>query len=213
VAAYAGGNLRRDRTLTDSSGTQRTAGATIAGHACGEFRIFDLPPADYYVHATLDARSDTQGASLGYVPTYYPGTASHTEAQQVRLSASEELTGIVFPLVTTRTSSVSGVVRYNDGTPALLAMVIVRERSGDIAPMMGTSAAAVTKPDGSFTVTNVPPGAYVVEAQAITSESRASATADVVVSGRDIGGWRCSSAGAPRLGAESDLIPPSRRGT
>jgi len=154
----------------------------------GEFRIFDLPPADYYVHATLDARSDTQGASLGYVPTYYPGTASHTEAQQVRLRASEELTGIVFPLVTTRTSSVSGVVRNNDGTAALLAMVIVRERSGAIAPMTGTSSAAVTKPDGSFTVANVPPGAYIVEAQAITNESRASATADVVVSGRDIGG-------------------------
>jgi hypothetical protein len=154
----------------------------------GEFRIFDLPPADYYVHATLDARSDAQGASLGYVPTYYPGTASHTEAQQVRLSASEELTSIVFPLVTTRTSSVSGVVRNSDGTPALLAMVIVRERSGDIAPMMGTSSAAVTKPDGSFTVTNVPPGAYIVEAQAVTSENRASATADVVLNGRDIGG-------------------------
>jgi hypothetical protein len=153
----------------------------------GEFRIFDLPPADYYVHATLDARSDTQGASLGYVPTYYPGTASHTEAQQLRLKASEELTGIVFPLVTTRTSSISGVVRNNDGTPALLAMVMVRERSGDITPMMGISSAAVTKPDGSFTVTNVPPGAYILEARAITSESRAEATADVVVNGRDIG--------------------------
>lgn len=154
----------------------------------GEFRIFDLSPGDYYVYAVLDSRSDAINAGLGYATTYYPGTSSHTEAQQVRLSAGEELSGIVFPLVATRMSSVSGVVRNVDGTPALLAMVIARPRSDDIAPMMGASFAGITKPDGSFAVANVPPGAYIVEARAVTNESMSSSTTDVVVNGRDVTG-------------------------
>jgi hypothetical protein len=85
-------------------------------------------------------------------------------------------------------SSISGVVRNVDGTPALLAMVIARPRSGDVAPLMGTSFAAVTKPDGSFAVTNVAPGAYVVEARAVTNESLSSSDVDVVVNGRDVSG-------------------------
>jgi hypothetical protein len=152
----------------------------------GEFRIFDLPPAEYYVYATLDSQSDASNAGLGYATTYYPGTPSHTEAQQVRLNAGEELSGIVFPLVATRTSSISGVVRNVDGTPALLAMVIARPRSGDVAPMMGASFAAVTKPDGSYAVANVPPGAYSLEARAVTNDGMSSSAVDVVVTGRDV---------------------------
>src|SRR4030095_14057031 len=110
------------------------------------------------------------------------------EAQQVSLKAGEELSGIVFPLVATRMSSLSGVVRNIDGTPALLAMVIARPRSGDIAPMMGMALAAVTKPDGSFALANVPSGAYIVEARAVTNEGKSSPAIDVVVNGRDISG-------------------------
>jgi hypothetical protein len=154
----------------------------------GEFRIFDLPPADYYVYATLDSPNDASNLGLRYAATYYPGTASHTEAQQVRLKAGEELSGIVFPLVTTRTSSITGVVRNVDGTPALLAMVLARPRSGDIAPMMGMEFSGITKPDGSFAVANVAPGAYSVEARAVMDGGMISSAIDVVVSGRDISG-------------------------
>jgi hypothetical protein len=154
----------------------------------GEFRIFNLAPGDYYVLAKLDATHDGSSTELGYASTYYPGTPSYREAQEVSLNPGEELTGVTFPLVTTRTASVSGVVRNDDGTPALLAMVQVRERPGNIAPMMGTSIAGLTKPDGSFVIANIPPGEYLVEGRAMTNDAVASTAAEVNVSGRDISG-------------------------
>src|SRR5262249_5082205 len=59
----------------------------------GEFRIFALPPGQYYLSATLrnfngpmDATTDDRS---GYAPTYYPGTASVTEAQRITVAIGQ----------------------------------------------------------------------------------------------------------------------------
>ena len=51
--------------------------ATFGGttNDLGEFRIFAVPPGDYYVAATLRNEFGDADDGAGYAPTYYPGTS------------------------------------------------------------------------------------------------------------------------------------------
>jgi len=77
----------------------------------GEFRIFGLPPGQYYVSATLrgnmmmGAQSDDRS---GYAPTYYPATGNVAEAQRLTVGLGQTLTDINISLLPTRTSRVTG---------------------------------------------------------------------------------------------------------
>src|SRR5205814_4996396 len=54
----------------------------------GEFRIFGLPPGQYYLSATLRNGMMMMGESddrSGYAPTYYPGTPNVAEAQRINI--------------------------------------------------------------------------------------------------------------------------------
>src|SRR5262245_25921982 len=52
----------------------------------GEFRVYGLPPGDYYVVATAGPADSVRRDP----PVYYPGTASFTEAQTVNLAVGAE---------------------------------------------------------------------------------------------------------------------------
>lgn len=74
------------------------AGRTATTNDIGEFRLFGLPPGQYYVSSTL--RSVTTGPAentdnrSGYAPTYYPGTAVAANAQPITVGLSETTSGI-----------------------------------------------------------------------------------------------------------------------
>ena len=55
------------------------AGRPAMTNDIGEFRLFAIPPGQYYLSATLRSMGmmgDTDDRS-GYAPTYFPGTAEH----------------------------------------------------------------------------------------------------------------------------------------
>lgn len=151
----------------------------------GQFRIYGLPPGDYYVSATIRStpfetlaiemttatRSFAAGPSgstptSGYAPTFYPGTPNPAEAQKITLIAGQENHGADFSLVPVRLAKVSGIVIGSDGKPAAGAAVNVTPRDRSTTPFFGL-AHARTNHDGAFTLNGIAPGDYLLQANAL----------------------------------------------
>ena len=96
----------------------------------GIFRLYGLPPGDYYV-GTMFSPAQGGGGPMGadneegfvYAPTYYPGTPSLGDAARVSVKVGQERGGIDFTLVSSRTASVSGFAFNSRGLPALGASI------------------------------------------------------------------------------------------
>ena len=158
------------------------AGRVSQTNDLGQYRMYGLPPGDYFVSATLRNAEmmmfDVMGAapggptgsnpSSGYAPTYYPGTPSPSEAQKVVVALGQEAQQTDFALLPVRLAKVSGMVLTSDGKPLETGMVnlIPASRTGDIGMMMmGTSAR--TAKDGQFTLNSVAPGDYTLNVRSM----------------------------------------------
>lgn len=104
--------------------------------------------------------------TLGYAPTYYPGTAIGASAARVRIEAGDVREGIDFPVEMVRMGRISGVVRGVDGQPTQAAQLSIQP-SG--FPLLLSGAPFVRTPhpdkDGRFLFSDLPPGAYRVTAR------------------------------------------------
>jgi hypothetical protein len=131
----------------------------------GSFRVYGLPPGDYYVTASAGPADSVRRDP----PIYYPGTPSFTEAQTVNLAVGTEASAD-FQLQPFRNARISGIVFNAAGAP-VQAMVQLTSEAVGTGPifentsdprafmMMGDSG-----PDGRFTIDNVPPGPYTITA-------------------------------------------------
>jgi hypothetical protein len=131
----------------------------------GAYRVYGLPPGDYYVTASTGPADSVRRDP----PIYYPGTPSFIEAQPVSLAAGSEASAD-FQIQPFRNARVSGMVFNASGAPVQamvqLASEIVGtgptfENAGDPRAFM---IVADSGPDGRFTIENVPPGPYVLTA-------------------------------------------------
>jgi hypothetical protein len=164
----------------------------------GHFRLFGLAPGDYYVSATLQSMGmmgfGAQGEnSVGYAPTYYPGTGSAQQADRISVGLGGETSGITFSLLPVRTAKVSGMALDSSGKPmaGAFVMLMADQRTGDGGFMMFGAGGNQVKDDGTFVISNVTPGDYVVRAMAggpRRGDDDESATASVSVGGEDVTG-------------------------
>jgi hypothetical protein len=155
----------------------------------GDFRMFGVAPGDYYVSATLRL-GFTPGVSddrFGYAPTYYPGTPVSSEAQRINVGIGQEVAGIVIQLVPARTMTISGIARGGDGRPLANVPIMMIQRADDGGSAFGGFGGSSTRADGTFTVGNVAPGSYTIQARSITNPSEMAST-DIVVGSADIAG-------------------------
>jgi 5-hydroxyisourate hydrolase-like protein (transthyretin family) len=151
----------------------------------GEFRIFGVPPGDYVMIARFDVMDLGSRDRVRYVPTYYPGTPTASEAQRVTVGVGQEVSGILITLARAATATVRGVVRSSGQASAgPFTFVTAREIGGPQA--YGQIATAVAASDGSFAIAGLLPGTYLVEAHA-TSASEFAAV-EVAVGGADVSG-------------------------
>ena len=152
----------------------------------GAFRVYGLPPGEYFVSASLRVAPADSVIVTTYSPTYYPGTGNHAEAQRVLLAPGTEA-NIAFPLLPFRTGRVSGVVLTSSGGPAD-AFLSLDSDAGELGGRPGVGG--VTRADGSFTLADVPPGSYAltVTIRSDNSPTAESAAVPVVVYGDDIEG-------------------------
>ena len=167
VVALRYGYASGGRRLMPASGASARDTTDDQGH----YRLFGLPPGEYYVSAMLRSGAevtDPMGELSGYAATYFPGTSNLAEAARVTLAVSQENTGVSFGLIATRLVRVTGQVITSDGSPASGGMVILAP--GGIGPARGAAAqqggsSARTDRTGAFRLTNVAPGRYIVQAR------------------------------------------------
>ncbi|MEO5742278.1 MAG: carboxypeptidase-like regulatory domain-containing protein, partial [Vicinamibacterales bacterium] len=151
------------------------AGRTAQTDDLGAYRIFGLMPGDYIVRASMrpnmpQGPRSAEMEQTGYPGTYYPGVADVGQAQTVTATLGQEQSSIGFALVPARLSRISGTVMGSDGSPLAGAMVMIRPRGGAGMPSLrmnfiGNPGGNQIRPDGSFQLTNVPPGEYVLDVQ------------------------------------------------
>ena len=165
----------------------------------GQYRIYGLPPGEYYVSASTSGSGEmmmvdrvaatfvaaggpsSSGAGpsasepkSGYAPTYYPGTSNGGEAQKITLAVGQEMSSADFSLLAVRLVRVTGTVIGSDGRPLEGAMITTTARNQSeshvVFPMAGSSR---TDKNGQFTLNNVAPGEYTLQARGlqITSSS------------------------------------------
>lgn len=160
----------------------------------GQFRLFGLPPGEYYISAMLRSGgpevTDPMGELSGYAATYYPGTTNIAEAQRVTLAVSQENTSVMFGLIATRLVRVSGQIITSNGSPATNGNVMLApvSSSGGRA-MIAQQGGAGNRIDrnGTFRLPNVAPGRYQVLARAGGREGEL-ARMDLVVGAEDVEG-------------------------
>ena len=127
--------------------------------ASGAFRFANLPPGEYYLGASPAPEGGDAGGASGYAFTYFPGTARFAEARSFVLKPGESR-AVDFALVEVQAFRISGIVYDSSGKPLANATVSL---SLETEPkwMMGETRTAA---DGTFAVTGVPPGRYVLHA-------------------------------------------------
>ena len=159
----------------------------------GLYRLSPLAPGDFVVLATCRetwVSDDKDKQIMGYAPTYFPGSASQTEAQRAKVAAGQETGGLDFNLVPGRAASISGAVIATDGAPLASATVFLgQEIAGPQFMSMFSITSGRTAADGTFTLRNVPPGQYQLRASGAAGDrGTESASVTVMVQGTDIVG-------------------------
>jgi hypothetical protein len=131
----------------------------------GSFRVYGLPPGDYYVTASTGPADSVRRDP----PIYYPGTPSFTEAQAVSLAVGTEASAD-FQIQPFRNARVSGIVFNASGAPVQAMVQLTSEAVGtgptfeNASDPRAFTLIADSRPDGRFTIDNVPPGPYTITA-------------------------------------------------
>ena len=149
------------------------AGPGAQTNDLGEFRLFGLPPGEYYVQAM--PRHDFDGShaprATTMLPTYFPGTSDPVAAQPISVGAGQTSDHVVIRMISVPAFHVSGVVIDEAGRPVVNAMVKLTADEPIARPtfalaggrnMMGPWAQSRTDASGKFVIGNVTNGTYTL---------------------------------------------------
>ncbi len=177
-----------------------SAGRASTTNDIGEFRIYGLLPGQYYVSAgARDIVAQTMSISLsgglasddgrqGYAPTYYPGTTHILEAQKVTIAVAQTVADVQIQLQTIRTARVSGSVSRTDGRTVTQGTVVATVKEDPLA----APSVSMIRPDGTFTLSGLPPGDYTLVSAAgdVFGGGLEMAIAEITLTGDDLAGVR-----------------------
>jgi protocatechuate 3,4-dioxygenase beta subunit len=172
----------------------------------GQYRVFGLPPGDYYVSASAGGVEQVvreaignpagvqQSEASGYAPTYFPGVTSASDATRLKLAPAQEISGVDFQIQVVPFATVKGIVAGGAATVVLIpeegggptlgalggALAALAGRGGPGRGgrgVFGGGMRAATRSDGSFSIQNVTPGKYTIVARAESGPNGSSRTA------------------------------------
>jgi hypothetical protein len=168
-----------------SNGKRRLvpSGRSSTTNDLGHFRVFGLPPGDYYITSSVrtiesmmmdmigggaNAGGPTgSNSNTGYAATYYPGTQNAAEAQRLSLAVGQELQ-IDLQMQPVRLAKISGRASTSDGKPMSGAMVMLMPTMKEAIGFMPGGTGQTDK-EGNFTLNNVAPGEYSVQVQSLVA--------------------------------------------
>jgi protocatechuate 3,4-dioxygenase beta subunit len=185
---------------TSSRGMLMPAGPGAQTNDLGEFRLFSLPPGEYYVLAMPGSHFGGSPASHGtaMLPTYFPGSADSAAAHPITVGGGQTSGDVVIRMISTPAFQVSGVVIDEAGRPVVNAMVRLMADEPTAAPIfvMSRSHPSRTDTSGRFTINSVTNGTYNLLASAPVVISGPSNQRGVVTGGSNgISTWSGVSGG------------------
>lgn len=210
-----GANVQPLRSqIVNGQRTDMPGGSMATTSDTGEFRIWGLTPGDYHVMVSsqrgFGPATEISDDRTGYAPTYYPGSSTAAEAQNIAVSAGQTASGIDITLTPTHTASVSGFAVDSSGQPMRRGSVSLMPRSPGGA-FMGMSFGAQIRADGTFTIPNVASGEYTVRGMIPPSAPGMPAeqlTANVTVAGGDVTGVLLAPVRPIKVTGRITLDPP-----
>jgi hypothetical protein len=119
---------------------------------------------------------------MSYAPSYFPGVADVSQALRVTVKSGEELRNTNFSLVPGRSATISGMAVDSQGRPLRQVVLAHQFPGGPGGGIVGSAANAMVASDGTFTLVNVPPGEYRLQA----TGSQESAFMPIAVNSVDI---------------------------
>ena len=159
----------------------------------GTFRLYGLPPGDYYISANnrsnqFMAPGMTNTEAEGFAPTYYPGTPNISEAMRVTVKAGQEMSAANFALTIARMARIRGRAINSNGEPVSNAMLMLTPAEPGMAFGGMNMMNAMIAGDGSFQFANVAPGRYTLNLRPSGMATAASemAAVNVTVGAEDI---------------------------
>jgi hypothetical protein len=137
----------------------------------GNFRLFGLTPGNYFVRTGVVNQGISIGniaeSRLSYRMTYYPGTASVEGAQRIRVAPGSEASGVRFSVGFQSTYTIRGTIVDPSSGPGQRRYAITIGRAGTNQAGAIVAGGSATNADGSFVLSGISSGDYIVTARAI----------------------------------------------
>ena len=127
----------------------------------GNFRLYGLPQGNYFVRVEITNVSPQTG-KLASRLAYYPGTTEVENAQPLKVTPGNEISGIRLSIGPLLVYSITGNVIDPTGLVGQGRYTVTAMNATDAANGMGRITRATSGANGSFTVRGLPPGTYEV---------------------------------------------------
>jgi hypothetical protein len=179
----AGVLVQASRLLWYDGRSQLVPGRVFRTDDRGAFRVFGLKPGRYYVFASDVAEmAETGGNPMGFVPTFYPNTASPGPSAAVTVQAGDDLTGYDITLVSEPTVVIRGRIPVGNGSVS----GFLQWQSIQLYRVEGSTGPQIfetTRPDlqGNFVLAGVAPGTYLLYWRPFGPSVRGSEEADLTI--------------------------------
>lgn len=179
------------------SGTRRLVPAASDGSTDrtddqGGFRLYGLPPGDYFISANnrsnqFVAPGMNNTEADGFAPTYFPGTPNIGEAARITVKAGQEMSAANFALIVARMARVRGRALNSRGEPVASGMLMMAPDDPTIGMGMNMMNAMIAG-DGTFQFANVAPGRYNIQVrpQGMPSATSEFANMKITVGNEDL---------------------------
>jgi protocatechuate 3,4-dioxygenase beta subunit len=163
------------------------AGRTVNTDDLGEFRIFGVPPGQYYLQATWRGENfmgppNPNEQRTSYAPLFFPGTLEVSQAQRLTVGVGSEISDVVMTMKPVKAVRVSGTIVDSLGRP-MNGMLMISQSFP-----FGFMTGSPVRPDGTFTLTSLAPGEYTITAQQMGNPESEVATTKLTVGSEDITG-------------------------
>ncbi len=169
----------------------------------GEYRLFWLNPGEYVISARQSGGGIGGAVVMGSIgltvstpnappaaeelATFYPGVSAETLAAPILVNAGEERVGIDLRLAPAAAFRVSGRVVSPFATSGSVFVSFGSALPAAPGAPVVTRSSRVSDPEGNFTIRNLTPGTYRLQARAeAVGGRRLSAHATVEVTNRDV---------------------------